>query len=65
MAVAEKGVGVGDALVRTSFDPQDGLAAPLVREREEQTVDLEPVAGLDERLRVGGVAVGVRASRQP
>ena len=58
MAVAEERVGVGDALVRAPFDAQDRLAAPLVREREEQPVDLEPVARLDERLRVGGVAVG-------
>ena len=65
VAVAEERVGVGDALVGLALDPQHRLAAPDVLEREEQPVDLEPVARVDERLRVGGVALRVGTAGQP
>ena len=50
MPRAEEGVGVGDPLVGAAGDPQHGLAAPDVGQREGQAVDLDPVAALDQLL---------------
>ena len=63
--VAEEGVGVGHAVVRAAGDPEHGLAAPDVRERECETVDLDPVEARDDLLRLLGVPFRVRTADEP
>ena len=61
----EERVGVCHAVVRTARDPQNGLAAPDVREREMQTVDGDVIAARDERFGFRGVALRIGTTRQP
>src|SRR5258705_13944179 len=65
MPVAEERIAVGHALVRAAGDAQHCLAAPDMFERERQAVDRDPVTPGDEPLRLFGVALRVRPSRQP
>ena len=62
---AEEGVRVRYALVGAAADPQHRLAAPDVRQREGQPVDLDAVAALDQPLRLLGVPLCIGPAGQP
>src|SRR5207244_2457607 len=62
---AEERVCVRDSIVRAAGDAADGLAAPDVLQREFQSVDLDPVAALDELLCFVSVTLGIGAACQP
>ena len=63
MAIAVERIAVTDAVVRPASDAQDSFAAPHVGEREDQLVDFEVVARLDERLGVAPRRAAGRGGR--